>query len=157
MTLPTPAEALLPVAVGLTEPVVLVTSAEPAEGASEVALGLKRALGLAGQSASAIDAEAGGLGLPRTGALVEAARERADVVVIAGPPAAVAAAGPAEVLLVARLGVTRSDELRRALCALTAAGAAPVGVVATTAPPRGPHRSAETRSQLETASEVTVG
>jgi capsular polysaccharide biosynthesis protein len=176
------AEPLLPVAVSLTEPVVLVTSAAPAEGAAEVAIGLSRALALAGRSAIAIDTEgggladvdrlddalvpltgsawtvaAGGLGLPRTAALVEAARDRADMVVVAGPPAAVAVAGPAEVLLVARLGMTRSDELRRALCALTAAGAAPVGVVATTAAPRGRLRSAETRWQHENASEVTVG
>jgi capsular polysaccharide biosynthesis protein len=189
------AEPLLSVAVALTEPVVLVTSAAPGEGAAEVTLGLARALAFAGHAAIAIDAEheagndverlddalvpliahvdegggsawavaAGGLGLPRLAALVEAARDRADVVVIGAPPTAVAVAGPAEIVLVARLDVTRGDELRRALRALTAAGAAPVGVVATTAPPHGPLRSAfagrrtESRWRPETASEVTVG
>jgi capsular polysaccharide biosynthesis protein len=191
-----PAEPLLSVAVSLTEPVVLVTSASPGEGAIEVTLGLARALAFTGRTAIALDTEsgagddldrldddalvpligpvddgggsawvvaAGGLGLPRLAALVEAARDRAEVVVIGAPPTAVAAAGPAEVLLVARLDVTCGDELRRALRALTAAGAAPVGVVATTAPPRGPLRSAfagrraESRWRPETASEVTVG
>jgi capsular polysaccharide biosynthesis protein len=189
-------QALLPVAVSLNEPAVLVTSAAPGEGASEVTRGLARALALTGRSAIAIDTEpgdpspasdrlddalvplsapgedrgggawsvnAGSLGLPRAAALVEAARQRADVVVLGGPPAAVALAGLAtEVLFVAQLDVTRGDELQRAVRALTAAGAAPVGVVATTAPPRGPLRSAltglrpESRWRPETASEVTV-
>jgi capsular polysaccharide biosynthesis protein len=188
------AEPLLSVAVSLTEPVVLVTSAAPGEGAAEVTLGLARALAFAGRTAIAIDTErgagdlqrlddalvplirhvdegggsawavaAGGLGLPRLAVLVEAARDRAEVVVIGAPPTAVAVAGPAEVIVVARLDVTRGDELRRALRALTAAGAAPIGVVATTAPPSGPLRNAfagrraESRWRPETAPEVTVG
>jgi capsular polysaccharide biosynthesis protein len=188
-------EPLLPVAVSLAAPVVLVTSPGPEEGAAEVAFGLARALAFAGRSAIAIDADrgsvdgvdrlddalvpltgphedggwasavaAGTLNLPRMAALVEAARERADMVIICGPPAAVALTDPAAyVLVVARLDFTRGDELRRVLRALTAAGAAPVGVVATTARPPGPLRSAFTRRRAEsrwrpeTASELIVG
>jgi capsular polysaccharide biosynthesis protein len=188
-----PTEPLLPVAVSLRQPVVLVTSSAPGEGAAEVALGLARAVALTGRSAIAIDAEpgersledldrlddalvpldedggawlvaAGSVGHSRTAALVETARAQADVVLLAGPPAAVALTGrAAEVVIVARLDSTRGDELQRALRALTAAEVVPVGVVATTAPPRGPLRSAftglrpEPRWRPETTSEVTVG
>jgi capsular polysaccharide biosynthesis protein len=193
-------KALLPVAVALREPVVLLASPGPGEGAAETSFGLARALALTGRSAIAIDADrssdlidprdlddalvplagpdqdeagswalpAGSTSLPSMAALVEAAWERADVVLLGG--AGVALAGLAgEVLLVARLDVTRTDELQRTLRALTAAGAVPVGVVATTAPPRRPVRTVLARLRTEsgwrrassgrpeTASEVTVG
>lgn len=79
----------------------------------------------------------------RMAATVEAARERADVVVIAGAPAGVVGdhiplAGLVDaVLLVARDDVTRPRELARALRALTGAGRPPLGVVATVRPRRG--------------------
>jgi capsular polysaccharide biosynthesis protein len=182
-------EALLPVAASLSRPLVLLT---PHEGAADVMLGLARAIALTGRSAIAIDADsegpafdrlddalvpltgaegggdawaliAGSIALPRMATVVEAARERADVVLLAGPPAAVALPGlELDVLVVARLDVTRVDDLQRAMRALTAAGAAPVGVVATTAPPRGPLRAALARRGAESrwhpaASEVPVG
>jgi tyrosine-protein kinase len=183
-------EALLPVAAALRRPVVLLT---PHEGAADVMLGLARAIALTGRSAIAIDADSGGpsvdrlddalvpladadgggsawalaagsIALPRMAALVEEMRDVADVVLLAGPPAAVALPGVApEVLVVARLGVTRADDLQRAVRALTAAGAAPAGVVATTTPRHGPLRAALARQRTrsgwrpETASEVTVG
>jgi hypothetical protein len=181
-------DALLPVAASLRRPVVLLT---PHEGAADVMLALARAIALTGRSAIAIDADsdgpsvdqlddglvplavadgsgsawalaAGSIALPRMAALVEGARDRADVVLLAGPPAAVALPGlELEVLVVAQLDVTRADDLQRAMRALTAAGAAPVGLVATTAPPRGPLRTALARGTESNwrpaTSEVPVG
>ena len=74
----------------------------------------------------------------RMEALVQAARELADVVILAGAPAGTAgdvlplAALADRVLLVTRLGVTEADRVRDAIRALDGVGAAPVGVVATT-------------------------
>jgi Mrp family chromosome partitioning ATPase len=153
-------EALLPVAVSLRRPVVLLTSPGPGEGATEVALGLTRAIDLTGRSAALVEADAASTPLPSLAARIKAARGGADIVLLVGPPAAVALAD--DVLVVARLDVTRTDELQRAVRVLAAAEAAPVGVVATTAPPRGPLRAAlaliwpEWR-RPETTSEVTVG
>jgi succinoglycan biosynthesis transport protein ExoP len=78
----------------------------------------------------------------RMARLVEEACGRADVVLLAGAPAgvvgdAVALAGLVdEVLLVARVDVSRPEELRRAVQALTDAGIPPAGVVATVRPAR---------------------
>jgi capsular polysaccharide biosynthesis protein/MinD-like ATPase involved in chromosome partitioning or flagellar assembly len=110
----------------------------------------------------------------RMEATVEEACGRADVVVIAGAPAGVVGDSLAvadlvdKVLLVARDDVTRPDELRRALRALTDAGVPPAGVVATVRPRRRPldvlrsarrQRRPLTQSGAATAarSEVTVG
>jgi Mrp family chromosome partitioning ATPase len=79
--------------------------------------------------------------------LVEDAQRRADMVLVATAPAgrvgdAVALASLAdEVLLVARLDVTRADELQRAVRALTDAGKPPAGIVATMRPGRSPLRA----------------
>jgi capsular polysaccharide biosynthesis protein len=100
-------------------------------------------------------------------AVVEEARERAEVVVlaaVAGDAVALAAVVD-EVLLVARDDVTRPDALRRAMRVLSDAGAPPAGVVATARPTRwwrGPgaawqHRGAATQSGSATTAEVTVG
>jgi capsular polysaccharide biosynthesis protein len=111
---------------------------------------------------------AGSASLPRIVALVDAASELADVVLLVGPPAAIGLTDvAADVLLVACLDVTRTDQLQRAVRALAAAEGAPVGVVATTAPPRGALRAAvallrpeewrrPAAGRHETASEVTV-
>jgi Mrp family chromosome partitioning ATPase len=78
----------------------------------------------------------------RMEALVQAARELADVVILAGAPAGTAgdvlplAALADRVLLVTRLGATEADRVRDAMRALDGVGAAPEGVVATTPPPR---------------------
>jgi capsular polysaccharide biosynthesis protein len=190
---------LLPVAASLHRSIVLVTSAGPDEGAAEVMIALAQAIAVTGASAIAIDADsagpaatgvdeslvplaatdgagsawlldAGSPGLRRMAALVEAAQERADVVLVAGRPEAAALPGlAADVLLVARLDVTRADDLRRTVRALSAADAPLAGVVATTAPGGGPLRGALERlrpeslrrppkpARHETASEVTVG
>jgi Mrp family chromosome partitioning ATPase len=77
-------------------------------------------------------------------AVVEEARKRADVVLLAGAPAGVVgdslalAALVDDVLLVARDDLTRRDELERAVRALTGAGIPPAGVVATVRPARRP-------------------
>jgi Mrp family chromosome partitioning ATPase len=107
-------------------------------------------------------------------ATVDEARGRADVVVIAGAPAgvvgdSVALAGLVDrVLLVACDDVTRPDELRRAMRALTDAGIPPAGVIATARPRRRLFGSVRTTRQHGAAaqsaaaataatSEVTVG
>jgi capsular polysaccharide biosynthesis protein len=109
----------------------------------------------------------------RMAAIVEEARERSDVVLIAGSPVGtfgdvLALAGLVhEVLLVARVDVSRPDELRRAVRALTAAGMPPAGVVSTVRPARRPlaavlaarrrHSPAREAAPTTTTSEVTVG
>jgi polysaccharide biosynthesis transport protein len=183
-------EALLPVVASLRRPVVLLTPHEGAADvmlglARAIALTGRSAIAIDAESEgpsldrlddglvpiAGADADGGGsawalvagsIALPRMAAIVEGARERADVVLLAGPPAAVALPGlDLEVLVVAQLDVTRADDLQRAMRALTAAGAAPVGLVATTAPPRGPLRAALARRTESiwrpAASEVPVG
>jgi capsular polysaccharide biosynthesis protein len=111
----------------------------------------------------------------RMQATVEEAYGLAEAVVIAGAPVGVVgdSVGLAglvhEVLLVARDDVTRPDELRRAMRALTDAGIPPAGIVATLRRPRRPfggvgaawrRRRSTAQSGAGTtagASEVTVG
>jgi capsular polysaccharide biosynthesis protein len=109
----------------------------------------------------------------RMEAVVEEARERSDVVLIAGSPVgmfgdAIALAGLVqEVLLVARVDVSRPDELRRAVRALTDAGIPPAGVVSTVRPARRPlaaalaarrgHSPARAPAATTATPEVTVG
>ena len=106
-------------------------------------------------------------------ATVEEACGRSDVVLLATSPVgmfsdAVALAGVVhEALLVARVDVTRPDELRRAVAALTDAGVPPAGVVSTERPARRPitallaayRRYVPERGAQPTSatSEVTVG
>jgi len=76
------------------------------------------------------------------GSLVEELRSDADVVVLAGAPVGVVGDSLAlvgfvdEVVLVACPGVTRVDDMQRAVEALKAAGSSPVGVVTTSVPKR---------------------
>ena len=107
----------------------------------------------------------------RMAATVQQAYGLADVVLVVGAAGAVGdsvALAPLvdEVLLVARDGVTRSDELRRAVRALTDAGVPPDGVVATDKPARRGFSGlfAEWRASAQegpatpgATSEVTVG
>jgi succinoglycan biosynthesis transport protein ExoP len=80
----------------------------------------------------------------RMSAVVEEACGRADVVLLAGAPAgrvgdsAVLASLVDEVLLVARVDVSRPEELQQAVRALTDAGIPPAGVVSTVRPARRP-------------------
>ena len=80
----------------------------------------------------------------RMAATVEEACGRSDVVLLLASPVgmfgdAVALAGVVhEALLVARVDVTRPDELGRAVAALTEAGIPPAGVVSTERPARRP-------------------
>jgi polysaccharide biosynthesis transport protein len=84
----------------------------------------------------------------RMAEVVEQACGRADLVLLAGPPAGVvgdslALAGLVdEVLLVARVDVSRPEELRRAMRALSDAGIPPAGVVVTVRPARRPFAAA---------------
>ena len=79
---------------------------------------------------------------PRMAAVVEDACGRADVVLLAGAPVgvvgdALALAGLVDtVLLVARVGTTRVDDLEQAIESLARAGAPPLSVVATPRAPR---------------------
>jgi capsular polysaccharide biosynthesis protein len=111
----------------------------------------------------------------RMTAVIEEACGRADVVLLTGPPVSVvgdslALAGLVdEVLLVARVDVSRPEELRRAVRALSDVGIPPAGVVATVKPARRPFAAvfAARRRQRSPArdaaatttgtSEVTVG
>lgn len=109
----------------------------------------------------------------RMEAIVDEARERSDVVLIAGSPVGtfgdvIALAGLVQdVLLVARVDVSRPDELRRAVRVLTDAGIPPAGVVSTVRPARRPlaavlaarRRQSPAREMAPTTatSEVRVG
>jgi Mrp family chromosome partitioning ATPase len=111
----------------------------------------------------------------RMSAIVENACGCADVVLLAGAPvgrvgdSAVLAGLVDEVLLVARVDVSRPEELRYAVRALTDAGIPPAGVVSTVRPARRPwaaifaarrRRRVPAREAAATTtatSEVTVG
>jgi capsular polysaccharide biosynthesis protein len=108
-------------------------------------------------------------------AIVEEACGCADVVLLAGAPvgrvgdSAVLAGLVDEVLLVARVDVSRLEELRQAVRALTDAGIPPAGVVSTVRPARRPLAAIfaarrrrrlparEAASATTATSEVTVG
>jgi succinoglycan biosynthesis transport protein ExoP len=109
----------------------------------------------------------------RMAATVEEACGRSDVVLLAASPVgrygdAVALAGVVhEAFLVARVDVTRPDELGRAVAALTDAGIPPAGVISTERPARRPlaavltayrrHAPERGTKRSSSTSEVTVG